>query len=144
MRHRHLFAIAIGVLAVVACQQGVLRIGRLIETCCIAENRSAVWAGIAMNLLFTIGILLPGFIAGLVARSRGILVGFLAGLVGGILYSAAFGFVSPVDWGAALTSGPMLLSLVGTGVTLSVSCAAAGGAAEALRSNTSLERTRGR
>jgi hypothetical protein len=134
MRHRHLIAIAIGVIAVVACQQGVLGIGRLIEACCISQNRSAVWVGIAMNLLFTIGILLPGFIAGLVAKSRGVLVGFLSGLVGGIVYSTAFGLVSPVDWGAALTSGTML--------TLSVSCAAAGGAAEALRSNKSLERTR--
>jgi hypothetical protein len=144
MRHRHLVAIAIGVLAVVACQRGVLGIGRLIEACCISQNRSAVWVGIAMNLLFTVGILLPGFIAGLVAKSRGILVGFASGLIGGIVYSTAFGLVSPVDWGAALTSGTMLLSLVGTGITLSVSCAAAGGAAEALRSNKSFERTRER
>jgi hypothetical protein len=144
MRHRHLVAIAIGVLAVVACQRGVLGVGRLIEACCISQNRSAVWVGIAMNLLFTVGILLPGFIAGLVAKSRGILVGFASGLIGGIVYSTAFGLVSPVDWGAALTSGTMLLSLVGTGITLSVSCAAAGGAAEALRSNKSFERTRER
>jgi len=144
MRHRHLVAIAIGVLAVVACQRGVLGIMRLIEACCIVESRSAGWVGIAMNLLFTIGILLPGFIAGLIARSRGILVGFLSGLIGGVIYSAAFGLVAPVDWGAALTSGTLLLSLVGTGITLSVSSAAAGGAAEALRSNNSLERTRER
>jgi hypothetical protein len=144
MRHRHLVAITIGVLAVVACQRGVLGVGRLIETCCISQNRSAVWVGVAMNLLFTVGILLPGFIAGLVAKSRGILVGFASGLIGGIVYSTAFGLVSPVDWGAALTSGTMLLSLVGTGITLSVSCAAAGGAAEALRSNKSFERTRER
>lgn len=126
----------------VACQRGVLSIGGLIESCCISQNRSAIWVGIAMNLLFTIGILLPGFIAGLVARSRGILVGFWSGLIGGTVYSATFGLASPVDWGAALTSGTMLLALVGTGVTLSISCAAAGGAAEALRSNSSLERKR--
>jgi hypothetical protein len=144
MRQRHLIAVALGVLAVIAAQQGVLRFGRAIAACCISENRSAVWVGIAMNLLFTIGILLPGFVAGWVARTRGILVGFLSGLVGGIIYSAAFGLASPVDWAAALTSGTMLLSLLGTGITLSISCAAAGGAAEALRSNTALERTRER
>ena len=144
MRHRHLVSIAIGMLAVVASQRGVLGIMRLIEACCISQNRSAVWVSIAMNLLYTIGLLLPGFIAGLVAKSRGILVGFLSGLLGGIAYSAWFSLVPPVDWGAALTSGATLLSLAGTGITLSVSCAAAGGAAEALRSNTSFERTRGR
>jgi hypothetical protein len=142
MRHRHLVATAIGVLAVVATQRGVVGIGHVIESCCISQNRSAVWVGIAMNLLFILGVLLPGFIAGLVAKSRGILVGFLSGLVGGILYSAAFGLVSPVDWGAALTSGTMLLSFAGTGLTFGVSCAAAGGAAEALLSNKSLKRTR--
>ena len=144
MHQRHLVAIAIGVLVVAIAHYGVVHIGRAIEACCISQNRSAVWVGIAMNLLFTVGILLPGFVAGLVARSKGILVGFLSGLIGGTLYSAVFGLASPVDWGAALTSGTMLLSLVGTGITLSVSCAAAGGAAEALRSNTSFERTRGR
>jgi hypothetical protein len=144
MRQRRLIAIAIGVLVVFAAQQGVVRFGRLIEACCISQNRSAVWVGIAMNLLFTVGILLPGFVAGLVAKSRGILVGFLSGLIGGTAYSAVFGLLPPVDWHAALTSGTMLLSLLGTGLTLSVSCAAAGGAAEALRSNKSLERTRER
>ena len=127
---------------VMVAQQGVMYLGRIIEACCITQNRSAVWVGIALNLLFTIGLLLPGFVAGLVAGSRGILVGFLSGLIGGILYSGAFGLASPVDWGAALTSGTMLLSLLGTGITLSVSCAAAGGAAQALRSSTSVERMR--
>jgi hypothetical protein len=144
MRRQHLIAIAIGVLAVIACQRAVLSLGRLIEACCISQSRSAVWVGIAINLIFTVGILLPGFVAGLVSKSRGILVGFLSGLLGGVVYSAAFGLTSPADWSAALTSGTMLLSLLGTGLTLSVSCAAAGGAAQALRSNTSFERTRER
>jgi hypothetical protein len=142
MNRRHIAAIGIGILAVVLVQRGVLGTGRLIEHCCISENRSAVWVGFVMNAMYTTGLLIPGFIAGLVSRSRGILVGFLSGLLGGVAYSLAFGFVGPVHWVEALTSGTMLLSLLGTGVTMGISCAAAGGAAESLRSNKSLERTR--
>jgi hypothetical protein len=144
MNGRHIAAIGIGILTVVLVQRGVLGAGRLLEQCCIAENRSAVWVGIVMNAIFTVGLLVPGFVAGLVSRSKGILVGFLSGLLGGIVYSLAFGFIGPVHWVEALTSGTMLLSLLGTGFTMGISCAAAGGAAESLRSNKSLERTRER
>jgi hypothetical protein len=132
MNRRHVFSIGIGILAVILVQRGVLGASRLIENCCISENRSDLWVGFAMNLLFTLGMLVPGFIAGLVSRTRGILVGFLTGLLGGIANSLAFGFVAPVDWAAALTSGYMLMSLLGSGITLSIPCAAAGGAAETL------------
>ena len=143
MTRRHLVALLAGVVAVALVQTGVTGFARLIEQCCISDNRSAVWVGHAMAMLYTTGMIVPGFVAGLIAKTRGILVGCLAGLLGGIAYSV---WRSSIPDGTGLlevlSSGSVLMSLVGMGLTLCIPCAAGGATAELLRSNTSRERTR--
>jgi hypothetical protein len=133
---RHAMAIAIGACAFVLLQKGTQNSARLIEDCCISQNGGALWVSIALNVVLTLGLLVPGFLAGLIARSRGILVGFLAGLLGGILFSLTVGII-PVEggWFEILTSWSQLLFIIGNAFVLSLSTAAAGGAAQALRSN---------
>jgi hypothetical protein len=132
---RHVIAIAIGACAFVLLQQGTQHAARLIEECCISQNRSVLWVSIALNVLVTLGLLVPGFLAGLVARSRGILVGFLAGLLGGVLFSLTVGIIRVEgSWFEILTSGSQWLFIIGNAFVLSLSTAAAGGAAQAMRS----------
>jgi len=87
-------------------------------------------------------LFVPGSLVGWIARSHGIVLGLLAGALGSLTYSMFFGTTletpnhpylpNPWSWviGEALTQG-----LIG---------AVAGGAAQMLRSNKSLERTRER
>jgi hypothetical protein len=143
MTRRHIVALLAGIVAVALVQSGVMGFANLIQRCCIEENRSAVWVGHAMTTLYTIGMIIPGFVAGLIAKTRGILVGFLAGLLGGIAYSVVrSSFPDGTALSEIVSSGSVLMSLVGTGLTMCIPCAAGGGTAELLRSNTSLERTR--
>ena len=145
MTRRHLVALLAGIVAVALVQSGVSALALLIQQCCIADNRSAVWVGHAMTTLYTTGMIIPGFVAGFIAKTRGILVGLVAGLLGGIAYSIARSSI-PEGTGFLdiVSSGSVLMSFVGLGLTLCIPCAAGGGTAELLRSNTSLERTRGR
>ena len=96
-----------------------------------------------MTSLYSIGMLVPGFIAGFIAKTRGILVGFLAGLLGGIAHSLVRSvFPDDTTLLEVLSSPSFLVSFVGTGLTLCIPCAAGGATAELLRSNKSFERTR--
>jgi uncharacterized membrane protein YeaQ/YmgE (transglycosylase-associated protein family) len=79
-----------------------------------------------------------GFIAGWLAPRRGILAGFLAGLIGYFIYSAIFF----TYWSAVLEGGPsgvieVLLQTVVSALSWGLSAAAAGGTAQLLRSKTS-------
>jgi uncharacterized membrane protein YeaQ/YmgE (transglycosylase-associated protein family) len=143
MTRRHLVALLAGIIAVPLVQGAVTGGAHLIERCCIADNRSAVWVGVAMTSLYSIGMLVPGFVAGFIAKTRGILFGFLAGLLGGIAHSLARSvFPDATTLLEVLSSPSFLISIVGTGLTLCIPCAAGGATAELLRSNKSLERTR--
>jgi len=85
-------------------------------------------------------LFVPGSLVGWIARSHGMILGLVAGALGSLTYSIFFGITlempnhpylpNPWSWaiGEALTQG-----LIG---------AVAGGAAQLLRSNKSLERTR--
>ncbi|BBA31993.1 uncharacterized protein sS8_0023 [Methylocaldum marinum] len=86
--------------------------------------------------------LLPGFVAGWLARRNPILVGFLAGLLGNVIYSAIFLTQwQPVLEGGPLTVADVALRLVFLGVSWGLVSAAAAGTAQFLRSNKPIHAT---
>jgi MFS family permease len=141
MSRRHFVAILVGIATAVLSQWGVSAGSRLIEVCCFSNARGSVWIEPALMALYNLGLLIPGLVAGWVAKTRGILVGFLAGVLGGIANSAATGIIT---WAHILSSRSQWLWLLGIGIALGIPCAIAGAAGQLLRSNYRIERTRER
>jgi hypothetical protein len=114
-----------------------------VATCCLTPQGSVpVWLSILSSPIGALVALLPGFIAGWAAQRRGILVGFLTGLLGSALYSAVFG----TFWRSTIEQGlPEILTLASWLLLMSVASglygAAAGASAQLLRSNNALEQT---
>jgi hypothetical protein len=99
----------------------------------VGENIRLVVASSSIQSILS---LLPGLIAGWFAGRRGILAGFLAALIGNIVYSAAFG----TFWGAVVADGARsvlytALWLCLMAVSWALTGAASGGAAQLLRTN---------
>jgi hypothetical protein len=94
---------------------------------------------------FALSLMVPGFVAGLVAARRGILIGASAAaiLAGLDVLSEAMVFAGRPGWSSS-DVGRMLLSVLMRHPASIIASAVAGGCAELLRSNTSLERTRER
>lgn len=65
------------------------------------QGTLSTWLTVLSSPIQTIASLLPGFVAGWLAGKRGILAGFLATLLGNIVYSGAFG----TFWDTVLEGG---------------------------------------
>jgi uncharacterized membrane protein YeaQ/YmgE (transglycosylase-associated protein family) len=136
--HRLGIAIAAGVIAFIVLEFLSLRSAEYIYECCTDSNGDVPpWYAMASSPFRALVSLVPGFIAGWLAPRRGILAGFLAGLIGYFIYSAIFF----TYWSAVLEGGPsgvieVLLQTVVSALSWGLSAAAAGGTAQLLRSKT--------
>jgi hypothetical protein len=105
----------------------------------------APWIAMLYSTAFALSLMVPGFVAGLVAARRGILIGASAAaiLAGLEVLSEALALAGRPGWSVGDVSR-MLLSVLMRHPASIVASGVAGGCAELLRSNTSLERTRDR
>ena len=108
-------------------------------------NTSAPWVATLYSCAFVVSMMLPGFIAGLVSARRGILIGAVAASILALIamIPEVLVIAKAPDWpiGEAIK---MLLSAFIRYPANIIASAVAGGCAELLRSNKSLERTRER
>jgi hypothetical protein len=90
-----------------------------------------------LGVLLALVSLLPGFCAGVISGRRGILLGMLTGLIGGMTYSVLFFLIRLhfLHLGHFSTSAGALLWFWGSGPGLLLTCAAGGAAGQLLRSN---------
>jgi hypothetical protein len=97
-----------------------------------------------MDITLTSLPLLPGLCAALISGCRGMLMGALTGLIGGLTYSVVFILIrlhfSHLSHFFTSMGAPMWFQVQGFG--LIISCAAGGAVGELLRSNNRLERSR--
>ena len=110
----------------------------------IHGNTSEPWVATFYSVAFVVSMMLPGFVAGLVSGRRGILIGALAATILAIIamIPEVLVLLKAPEW--SLTEALKLLLSAFTRYPASiVASAVAGGCAELLRSNKSLERTRG-
>jgi MFS family permease len=108
-------------------------------------NTSAPWVAAFYSFAFVVSMMLPGFVAGLVAARRGILIGTLAAVALAIIamIPEVLIVMKAPNWSFGEAT-QMLFSAFARYPANIVASAVAGGCAELLRSNKSLERTRGR
>jgi hypothetical protein len=104
------------------------------------NGSESMWLIAISSPIQALASLLPGFNAGWVARERGVLAGFLAGLFGNVVYTALFG----TFWNSILADGmagavSMILWLFLMAVSWGLYGAAAGGTARLLRSHKLLQ-----
>jgi ABC-type dipeptide/oligopeptide/nickel transport system permease subunit len=108
----------------------------LFEHCCRSTGPDVAYISSAMRVITAFLYVVPGFAAGFIARSRGILVGFLTGVIGGTVDSAlSTATLLHVSSWDELASISRVVSLLSGGVVWSISCAGAGGAGQLVRSN---------
>src|SRR5689334_7155598 len=105
----------------------------------------APWIAMLYSTAFALSLMVPGFVAGLVAARRGILMGASAASIHVCLdvLSEAMVFAGRPGWSSS-DAARMLLSVLMRHPASVIASGVAGGCAELLRSNTSLERTRER
>lgn len=91
MRNTYIISIAVGVGVLLLTQWAWIEgIGRLYVA---AGMNAPEWYGAAVNVLFAVAMVLPGFCSGWIAKRRGILCGLLTGLIGGLAYATV---LSPI------------------------------------------------
>lgn len=129
-------AILVGAVTAVALTYGSIA---LHEQAAYSGTES-VWLTVVSSPVQAIASLLPGFVAGWLAGKRGILAGFLASLIGNIIYSGVFG----TFWNSVLEDGGrgvsyIVLWLCFMATSWALYGAASGAAAQLLRSNKVLQ-----
>jgi hypothetical protein len=135
MKRTHACAVAVGLVAMALCQYCVAEMN-LASSRHFSDSPAIVYVGSTERVLAAILYLLPGFVAGLVARTHGIFTGFLTGLLGGpVIPVVSAAAVFHIDFWNGFTSTGAAVSLLSAGIATGISCAAAGGSAELLRSN---------
>jgi len=92
-----------------------------------------LWPAAAVNVLFVVVALSPGFCAGWISGQRGILIGMLTGLIGSLGYSVLSALLH-IPWDA-LNASSLIVWFAGWGLGLTLTCAAGGATGELLRSN---------
>lgn len=137
-------AVVAGVSVSLILQVSAARFMEVTYECCIGPGAATpIWYAAVSSPLGALVSLLPGFVAGWwAARRRALLAGFLAGLLGNAIYSAIFLTLWPaVAEGGILSVAEMILRLLILGTSWGLGSAAAGGTAELLRSNKTMEPT---
>jgi hypothetical protein len=116
----------------------------LVTAGAVHGNTSAPWVATFYSCAFVVSMMLPGFVAGLVSGRRGILIGALAAAILAIIAMVpeVLVIVKAPEWSFG-DAVKMLFSAFIRYPANIIASAVAGGCAEHLRSNKSLERTRG-
>jgi hypothetical protein len=142
MKAAHASAVAVGLLAYLTVKyiQPDLQTA-LIRVSTFAPYSSGLLEASATIFLRTVLVLVPGFATGLMAPSRGVLLGFAVGAFGGLLSQLVF---IP-----SIAQSPPVFSYqwsIAVSLDISAGILSAAGAAvgQLVRSNKSLERTRER
>jgi len=144
-QYRTSIALIAGVAAGWIANWSLINVMPLVTQGAIHGNSSEPWVGTFYTVAFVVSMMLPGFVAGLVSGRRGILIGALAAAILAIIamIPEVLVLLKEPEW--SLTEALRLLFSAFTRYPASVvASAVAGGCAELLRSNKSLERTRGR
>ena len=133
-RQRAAVAVAIGAIFSVPLQFLVRELSTYLLSCCISDEGGPSVGYNSLYLASAAAALIPGFITGWVARQRGMLLGFLAGFIGSILFSNLPKFLWSV-WQAGDASAfiNFASSIVFTAAASGLYAGAAGGSAELLR-----------
>jgi len=142
MKLAHASAVFVGLLVYVIVKfiQPDLQ-AALMRASTFAPYSSGLLEASATILLQTLLVLVPGLVTGIIAPSRGMLLGFSVGVVGGLL--------SQLIFSAGIARSPPLLSYqwsiaLSLDMSAGILCAAGAAAGQLVRSNKSLERTRER
>ena len=136
-------AILTGIAASLLLQISETEFAQFVYGCCLDSNGAIPnWYLLVSSPFQGLVSLMPGFIAGWLSRSNGIVAGLLAGFFGNVLYSLVF----QTMWVAVLQDGAsgigeMLLRSILLSSSWALIGAAAGGTAQLLRSNKSIQPT---
>ena len=130
-------ALVIGVSVCVMLQVLAMKATGYAYACCFDPQLAPpLWYAMLSSPLGAVAGLLPGFIAGWLYPRQGIVVGFITGLLGNVIYSAVFLTMwDSVIEGGALDVAEVILRLLFLATSWGVGNAAAGGTAQLLRSN---------
>jgi hypothetical protein len=132
MDRRSFIAVGVGVAVLWLTQWGQPKVVELLLHS--PMRNSALLRAVTLGALLALVSLLPGVCAGAISRGRGILLGMLTGLIGGVTYSVLFFLTRPQFLHLGHFSGA-LLWFWGSGPGLILTCAAGGAAGQLLRSN---------
>jgi hypothetical protein len=135
MRHRSLIAVCIGIAVLWLTQWGGPKVFTLLASS--SRTNFAFLPATALAVLLAVVSLLPGFCAGAIAGRRGIVLGALTGLIGGLTYCVLFSMFKPhfshlSHFFSAIGLPEWFWSFV---PGLIITCAAGGATGELLRSN---------
>jgi hypothetical protein len=125
-------AVLLGAATAVALTYGSSALHEHVAT----QGTGGMWLTVVSSPIQALASLFPGFVAGWFAGRRGILAGFLASLIGNIVYSGVFG----TFWDSVLEDGASgvfytALWLCFMATSWALYGAASGAAAQLLRSN---------
>jgi len=136
MTRRHVFAVFAGLIAMTLTQYCGVELHQVVyEHCCQSPGPAAIYVGAGMKVLSEILYLVPGFVAGFIARTRGIFTGFVTGILGGAVASAfSASLLLGVSAWTELSTTAAVVGILSAGIVSGTVGAAAGGAAELLRS----------
>jgi hypothetical protein len=137
MRRRAFIAVGVGIAVLWLTQWGKSRGVELFVPLPTKSFLLLRLLDIAVDALFAVVALLPGFCAGWIAGRRGILLGMLTGLIGSVTFSIFFMFIGLYSLNSIqkFTPGSTLFWFWDAGFGLMITCAAGGAAGELLRSN---------
>lgn len=137
-------ALVAGVSASLILQVLAAKFMEVAYECCVSPGATTpLWYAAVSSPIGALISLLPGFVAGWLTPRRAILAGFLVGLIGNTIYSATFLTQWPaVAEDGALGISEMIVRLLILGTSWGFGSAAAGGTAQLLRSNKTIEPTR--
>jgi hypothetical protein len=104
---------------------------------------TAPWIVAFYSCAFVISLMVPGFVAGLIVTRRGILVGAFAAAILAVIAISSEVLTLTLNADRTLAEAfQMMPSVISQYPASIIGSAVAGGCAQALRSNNSLERTR--
>lgn len=128
-----------GIVAALLLQLGLASFAEYVAECCMNDHYAEpLLYAVLVAPIGGFAAIAPGFMAGWLTSSRGILAGFIAGLFGSAIYAGAMHTM----WATVIEDGAvveMLVRLLALGSGAAIVSAAAGGAAQFLRANKRLQ-----
>jgi len=142
-RYHTSIALVAGVAAGWLANWALMNVMPVLTEGAIHGRTSAPWVATVYSVAFVVSIMLPGFVAGLVAGRHGILIGAASAVILALVAMIPeVLFIIKAPGGTLGDALKMLLSAFIRYPGQIVASAVAGGCAELLRSNKSLQRTR--
>ena len=134
---RQILAILVGVLTYLLITHGISELSSYLDKHYLSIGESGPsWSGITLDIAQKLNFLVPGFITGWIVGRNGLLLGFITGFIGGTVYLLSLIFTHDIS-----ITLQTLIMFLGGGISEGLPNSAAGGAAELLRSNKSLQPT---